>query len=337
MSEQVEKKLKVVKAIRSSKVCYRCALPILENAASCPRCGSTDIDTRRSRPANYGQRGFVELPHPMRNLRMKKGGTMLLSGGPGSGKTTICMATKPKIVSSSEQENEEVASIWYRVHGNDEEVPIISTCTTWEELEEDLLQLAEGELGVVDSISQLASGPESSKILSRAIRSIREKGAIAIFITQYTKDGDMLGPNELRHMVDVVSSIPDDPSGMRRLAVHKNRFGPIFAQYFSIGEHGVQEQNFPWAYSVEGPPGRYSLHLFPMGGAKWSGILDAFEGAGVRVSGIATAALVSRIYETGFVEPDDVTWRMKFAADHGLAWVNPQRARELLLASEKED
>lgn len=325
------------KAIRSSRVCYDCAMPIVGAISVCPRCHGTDIDNRRSRPKNHGPRGFVDLPHPMTNLRMKKGGTMLLSGGPGSGKSTICVAARPKIISSSEQENEEVAAIWYRVHGDDLPCPIISTCLDWEELEEDLLQLSEGELGIVDSISQLASGPESSKILSRAVRNIREKGALAIFITQYTKEGDMLGPNELRHMVDVVASIPDDPGGLRRLAVQKNRFGPIFSQYFSIGEHGVKDQNFPWAYSVEGPPGRYSLHLYPMGGAKWSGILDAFSKAGVQVSGVASAALLSPIYRTGFVEPDDVEWRMKFAADHGLSWVNPEKAVEMILEQARSE
>lgn len=328
------------KAIRSGRVCYNCALPITEPGLTvCPRCHGTDIDDRRSRPTNYGPRGYIELPHPMTNLRMKKGGTMLLSGGPGSGKTTICLAARPKIISSSEQENEEVAAIWYRVH-KDDPCPIVSSCLTWEELEDDLLQLSEGELGVVDSISQLASGPESSKILSRAIRAIRAKGALAIFITQYTKEGEMLGPNELRHMVDVVASIPDDPSGLRRLAVQKNRFGPIFAQYFSIGEHGIKDQNFPWAYSVEGPPGRYSLHLFPMSGGKWTGIFDAFAKAGVKVyGGVASAALLSPVYETGFVEPDDVEWRMKFASDHGLEWISPDKAVAILIekASQREE
>lgn len=261
---------------------------------------------------------------------------MLLSGGPGSGKTTICIAANPNIISSSEQENEQVAGIWYRVH-KERPSPILTNCTTWEELAEDLMVLQEGELGLVDSISQLAAGPHTPLVLRRAVKNIREKGAVAIFITQYTKDGEMLGPNELRHMVDVVATIPDDPFGLRRLSVVKNRFGALFTQYFSLGEEGVKEQSFRWAYSVEGPPGRYSLHLFPMSGAKWAGIFSAFEEAGVRVEGVASAAVTSSIYETGFVEPDDVEWRMKFAADHGLAWIDPEQAVSLISRVEEEE
>lgn len=324
------------KAIRSGRVCYNCAFPVLGDVSVCPRCGGSDIDERRSRPGRYAPRDHIELPHPWSRLKMKKGGTLLLSGGPGSGKSTICVAAGPTIISSSEQENEEVAAIWYRVH-KDLPAPILSTCTSWEELEDDLMTLGEGELGLVDSISQLASGPTTPLILKRAVKQIREKGALAIFITQYTKNGEMLGPNELRHMVDVVATIPDDPFGLRRLSVEKNRFGALFTQYFSLGEEGVKEQSFRWAYSVEGPPGRYSLHLYPMAGAKWSGIFAALERANVTVEASASAAVASSIYRTGFVEPDDVEWRMKFAEDHGLQWIGPGRALELLVESKEEE
>ncbi len=277
------------------------------------------------------------MPFPLDRLLLQRGGTVLLSGGPGSGKTTICTAILPTMISSSEQEVEQVAATWWRVNP-DAGPPRLSSCATWGELEEDLAELGAGEIGIVDSISQLASGAGAAEILRKSVRRIRRVGAMAIFIAQYTKDGDMLGPNELRHLVDVVAAIPDDPTGMRRVAVSKNRFGALFSTYFSIGERGVERQEFRWAYSVEGPPGRYSLHLYPMGGAKLTGILEVLEKAGKKVKGsVASAAVASSLYEMGFVEPDDVEWRKKFAKDHGLSWIGPQEAWEMLAEGDEKE
>jgi|GEM_PF-4855591 len=325
------------RAVRNSRVCYSCALPIHDEAtAICPRCGGQDIDQRRARPERPYHRESVQLPHPWDRLTLRRGGTVLLSGGPGSGKSTICMAIGPARIMSSEQEVEEVASIWFRVNQDRGKVPVMSSCTSWQELEEELNELGPGDIGVVDSISQLASGPGTAYILRRAVHRIRAVGAMAVFIAQYTKDGDMLGPNELRHLVDVVSSIPDDPTGLRRLSVSKNRFGNLFSTYFSLGEHGVLPQEFRWAYSVEGPPGRYSLHLYPMGGAKFTGILEALENAGHKISAVACAAVASSLYDMGFVEPDDVFWRKRFAEDHGLSWIDPPTAWKMIEEKSEE-
>jgi energy-coupling factor transporter ATP-binding protein EcfA2 len=334
--KEKEEQPKESRAVRNSRVCYNCALPIHEKDIQvCPRCGGSDIDDRRARPWKHELREVVTLPHPWGKLSLKKGGTILLSGGPGSGKSTICTAAKPSMICSSEQEVEEVAAIWYRVNP-DEKSPMLSSCTSWEELEDDLLGLGDGDLGIIDSISQLANGPGTSNIMRRSIARIRSVGAMAIFVTQYTKDGDMFGPNELRHLVDVVASIPDDPTGLRRLAVSKNRFGNLFSTYFSLTGKGVKEQEFKWAYSVEGPPGRYSLLLYPMSGGKFSGILEVLERAGKRVEGVASAAVASNIYRSGFVEPDDAEWRRLFAEEHGLKWLGPEEANEILRQQDEE-
>lgn len=325
------------KSVRTSRVCFHCAMPIHEETLRvCPRCGSTDIDARRARPTFRGTRESVELPHPWKRLALRKGGTIVLSGGPGSGKTTICTAARPNLISTSEQEIEEVAAVCNRVNPG-EECPTITSVSNWEELEEDIETLAEGQLGIVDSISQLASGPRSAFIMRRTIEKVRSRGAMVIFVTQYTKDGEMFGPNELRHLVDVVSNIPEDKTGLRRLSVTKNRFGGLFSTYFSLSEHGVRKQVFPWAYSVEGPPGNYSFLLYPMEGGKFNGILKALEASGKKVSGVACSAIASRIYRDGFVEPDDVEWRKKFAEEHGLNWIGPKEAWEILSQKGEKD
>jgi hypothetical protein len=260
---------------------------------------------------------------------MREGGTVILSGTKGSGKTSICMKTKPTLFISTEQEIEEVAHSWYRIMGDSgEQTPLITNCYTWEQLREDLLGLDKGSRVIVDSISQFATGSESTEILQGIIESVREAGAIAWFIAQHTKDGSMLGPNMLAHMVDVVSKIPDDNLGMRRLIAEKNRFGSLFSTYFRLTGRGVEEQDFIYAYTVEGSVGNYRLHMYPMGGAKLGGVFDELVKNGVLIEGLASAAIKCAGYKSGFAEPEDIEMRRQFAIDHGLEWISPEQANQ---------
>lgn len=253
-----------------------------------------------------------------------------MSGNKGSGKTSICMKTEPTLFISTEQEIEEVSHAWYRIMGEEATVPLMTNCYNWEELQEDLLSLKKGDRVIVDSISQFSTGPESSDIVKTIIERVRKTGAIAWFIAQFTKQGDMLGPNMLNHMVDVVCTIPDDNLGMRRLSASKNRFGSLFSRYFALTGEGVTEQSFDYAYTVEGSVGNYSLHLYPQNGAKLSGVFQELEKAGVMLEGLASAALACRGYRTGFAEPSDIAMRREFAEEHGLKWITPVDARELI-------
>ncbi len=251
--------------------------------------------------------------------------------------TSICLKLSPTLFISTEQEIEEVAHAWYRIMADSGvQVPIITNTYSWEQLEEDLLQLKSGDRVIVDSISQLATGPESSDVVRRVIEHVRKAGAVAVFIAQFTKDGGMLGPNMLNHMVDVVCTIPDDDLGLRRLTASKNRFGSLFAQYFTLTANGVEEQDFPYAYSVEGSAGNYSLRLFPMKPSKFGGIFDALVDAGCLIEGLASCAIACRGYRAGFAEPSDVEWRRIFAEQHGLEWISPQHAQELILQAQQD-
>lgn len=251
--------------------------------------------------------------------------------------TSICLKISPTLFISTEQEIEEVAHAWYRIMGESGvQVPIITNTYSWEQLEEDLLQLKAGDRVIVDSISQLATGPESSEVVRRVIEHVRKAGAIAVFIAQFTKDGGMLGPNMLNHMVDVVCTIPDDDLGMRRLTASKNRFGSLFAQYFTLTEKGVEEQEFPYAYSVEGSAGNYSLQMYPMKPSKFGGIFESLVEANVFIEGMASCAIRCSGYRSGFAEPSDVEWRRIFAEQHGLMWVSPEVAREKILQAQEE-
>lgn len=318
------------KAVQNSRLCYDCGNPILDEAmTACDRCGGTDIDDRRCRPTRNEARGAPPLPPPFQDLRLELGGTALISGDAGSGKTTIALAAGPTRYCTSEQEPEKVAQAWYRVR-NDGKPPLISSCTSWDDLEEDLIGLEEGELVVVDSVSQLAMPEETRRIVAKVIGKIRKARARGIFICQFTKSGEMLGPNELRHLVDAVGDIPNDPTGLRRLGFSKNRYGSLSATYFRLGSEGVSVETFPYAYSVEGSAGKYRLHLYPSSGAKLSGILETLDDAGLALEGMASAAIACRGYRHGFATTPDNGERQAFAERHGLRWVTPQIARELL-------
>jgi len=172
--------------------------------------------------------------------------------------------------------------------------------------------------------------------MKAAINRIQAARARGIFIAQYTKDGDVLGPNQLRHLVDVLADIPDDMTGLRRLSIRKNRFGNVFSHYFSLDEKGVVEQPFPYCYSIEGSAGNYDLHLYPTSGAKLRGIFEDLEEHGVRMMGCASSAIRCNLYDNGYAEPPDVEARKQFAERHGLTWITPVQAIELIQSHAQE-
>ena len=260
------------------------------------------------------------------------GGTALISGNRGCGKSTIVMKMRPTRVLSSEQEPEQLAHLYYRLFPDGEKhVPIISGCYSWEDLLNDIQSLVREEIVVVDSVSQLAESHETPDIVRVVVEHVRRASARAFFVAQFTKIGETLGPNALSHLVDVVATIPDDSSGMRRMVVEKNRFGNLTSTYFELAEEGPVPISFDQNYSVEGPAGNYRLQHYPMPGrAHLTGILDAFDAAGVKISGIASSAMASSIYETGFTQPGDWSERKRFAEMHGLRWVGPEEAIDML-------
>ena len=325
-----QKAKRSVKAIQNRRVCFRCAFPISDSSIMiCPRCKTEDIDVRRAMPKKTEPRKATSLPFPWDKLSLPQGGTVLLSGGPGSGKTTICIGANPTLYITTEQEIEQVGDNWYRLHDN-LHAPLITNCYTWENLDEDLIGLDEDALVIVDSVSQFVSGPESADVVKQVIEKVRDAQARCIFIAQFRKDGVMLGPNELNHQVDVLATIPDDKTGMRRLAVTKNRFGGLFTNYFALDATGILPQDFNYAYTVEGSAGNYSLHLYPLGGAKMDGIFKTMVSHGIFIEGMASAAIECTGYRTGFAEPQDAVWRRSFAEDHGLLWIDPVTAKELI-------
>lgn len=325
-------------SIQNRRLCFHCALPIGDPGIEiCPRCGSQDISERSARPHQTNQDYLPTLPFPWNQQRLRPGSTVLLSGGPGSGKTSSCIKLNPTAYITTEQEVQQVSHAWYRLMP-DQKPPVISNCYSMEQLDEDLMGLAEGEIGVIDSISQFADGIHSSRIMKKVIERARDQGAIIIFIAQFTKAGEMKGPNMLNHMVDVICKIPQDDLGLRQLKAEKNRGGDLWSQYFTFNERGeLIPQEFEYAYTIEGPSGNYHLHLFPMAGSKLGGIFKVLSENKVDITGMASAGVKCNGYSTGFAEPPDAPQRRMFAEKHGLTWVDPQTAKQLLIEKAQEE
>lgn len=322
---------------KKHRVCYGCGTALEPEMVFCPNpaCGSWDIDDRRAKPKWVPPEAKELLPSPWSNVSFKKGGTVAISGNRGAGKTTICLALRPRRIITSEQVHSEVRDTWYRLFPK-EHAPEIHVAENWLELDEDIEDLDEGDTYIVDSVSQLGSIFESPKVIKRVIEHTQTRRAKGFFVLQYNKDGQPLGPNQLLHLVDVVCTIDIESTGLRRLTSTKNRFGGLTTQYFKIDEKGqLADQKFRWAYSVEGNSGDYKLHLFPMKGSKLADLLVAMEDAGVQAGGIACAALASSIYAHGFVEPEDAESRKIFAEAHGLKWIAPEEATEMIVEARK--
>jgi hypothetical protein len=67
-----------------------------------------------------------------------------------------------------------------------------------------------------------------------------------------------------------------------------------------------------------------------MGGAKLNGIFKDMSEVGIELEGMASAGVSSPGYRNGFAEPPDAYARQVFAESHGLKWINPEEANELI-------
>lgn len=314
-----------IRAIQNARVCFYCGTSILNlEEVICPSCHGTDINDRHASPIYTPPEPGRKLPHPW-NIELRKGGTCLLAGNRGAGKTTCCMQLEPDYIGTSEQEVVQVKDSWFRILGQSAARPNIAYLSTWDDLAIDLEGITEGTIVVVDSITQLGATHNQEEVVRACVQHIRNAQAYAIFITQHNKDGSMAGPNILQHMVDVVSEILTDRDGQRRLTHHKNRFGDTPTTYFTIEDKGISRPVFQYAYSVEGKAGDYRLALHPDTGAKWNELYKELEAKNVRIPrlGVASCARLSGIYSEGFAEPTDIEARKRFAMDNGVDWITP--------------
>ncbi len=187
-----------------------------------------------------------------------KGSTVLVAGEPGVGKSTLATqiashlaSTGVKILYASGEETP--AQIAGRVRRLTPRSDFAVLCTQdFARLLSELSKDDEGyEFAVVDSLqtfvdsesSLSAYGANQTRVNAQVLSALcKTKGITLMVLGQITKDGSVLGPKAVEHLVDVVAYFERPREGsLRSLEVHKNRFGstPEFAE-FTLSSSGLE-------------------------------------------------------------------------------------------------
>jgi hypothetical protein len=238
------------------------------------------------------------------------------------------MLLPPRAWISKEQEPSLVVNIHRRVHGASAPMPKLYMANTVDDVRRALDDIPQGPV-VLDSASALGMHEAlvATALLADWARR-REDRVLAIF--QANSAGEMAGLREAEHLVDAVVSVGPDPWGVRKFTIQKCRFGPLQEVYFRFGEGGVIEApGFQEAaYSIEGSPGSYYFHPYPLGGAKWAGVAAALASRGALEPGMTSAGVVAPYLPNYFLEPLDREERRRFAEANDLTWISAAEAVE---------
>lgn len=308
---------------RSQKAyCYRCGSPWPTDAIACPACRSTDKSFGEARPVVSTPDNSVRFPFPWDLLPWPKQGTACIVGGPGSGKSSLCLLLGPSLYLSREMEPKVIGSIARRVRP-DLEVPKIVMVETADDVEIALRDVTKGPI-ILDSATALETPKDAlraAKIVDSWAKKHDERAAVII---QINKSGESAGFMQIPHLFDTVVELDPDPWGVRALRVPKSRWTSTGARYWTFDEKGqIGRPRFDAAYSVEGKPGEYWLHPYPLTGAKWTGVLRFLESTQTLAGGCASAAIGASYMDSGFVCPPDISERKRFALENGLLWIDP--------------
>lgn len=192
-----------------------------------------------------------------------EGQTVLLSGEPGVGKSTLALQIAdsikiPTLYVSGEETIEQLADRAKRIcrknstvslsHGTD----VAAIASTARKNKTKLL--------VIDSAQTLdyknakaGSTTFIREAIAELVRFAKRSGTIIIVVGQVTKAGDIAGPKSLEHLVDTVLFIEGERSGELRIArCLKNRYGKTDSVVvFQMNEHGMKSIKDPSTVFVE--------------------------------------------------------------------------------------
>ncbi len=272
----------------------------------------------------------IPLPGPWEVLHIWPEATVVsVTGGPGTGKSTLLAMLKPDLWATAEQTPRRAVVTLVRAQraiAEEYERRDIAPIKTPRDVEARLVDLP-GGLFALDSLTRVGAWDEQVRILEVIAEWTHAgEGRRAVVILQHNKRHEGAGLNSVPHLVDACLDVYQDISGLRVLSCWKNRSGDPTARYFQLGADGVRSPDFGRAaWSVEGDAGAYTLHPWPLRGAMWGGVLDALFGRGGRELGVAVPGIAGcGIYQPGYprnvLEPGDVEQRQRFAEAHGLTW-----------------
>jgi DNA repair protein RadA/Sms len=190
-----------------------------------------------------------------------KGSVILLSGEPGAGKSTLLIEvceyiSKDKNVMyiSGEESEIQIKNRATRLSISGKNIAMLSEVEINKIIEQ--LSIIQPDFIVVDSIQTIhnknsdysscssASLKENTTIFNRIAKST---GISMILIGHVNKTGNIAGPKELEHIVDVICEIENESdSEYRIIRANKNRFGNIDeVGVFMMTENGMKSVDNP--------------------------------------------------------------------------------------------
>jgi len=170
------------------------------------------------------------------------GATILLSGEPGVGKSTLLLEVASKAAARGMRvlyvtAEESVSQVRLRAQRTGALQPLLFLAA-----ETDLatvlgqIDQVKPDLLIVDSVQTvssslvdgLAGGPSQVReVAATLIRVSKDRNLPVLLVGHVTKDGSIAGPRLLEHLVDVVCQFEGDrQTSLRFIRTHKNRFGP---------------------------------------------------------------------------------------------------------------
>ncbi|MEY2849183.1 MAG: hypothetical protein RI885_1850 [Actinomycetota bacterium] len=169
------------------------------------------------------------------------GATILLSGEPGVGKSTLLLEVASRVAASGSRvlyvtAEESVNQVRLRAERTGAmqsslflaaETDLATILGQIDDVRPDLV-IVDSVQTVSSSLSEgLAGGPSQVReVAATLIRVSKDRGLPILLVGHVTKDGSIAGPRLLEHLVDVVLQFEGDrQTALRFVRAHKNRFG----------------------------------------------------------------------------------------------------------------
>lgn len=170
------------------------------------------------------------------------GATILLSGEPGVGKSTLLLEVASKAAATGQRvlyvtAEESVSQVRLRAQRTNAlqpllflaaEVDLATILGQIDQVKPDLLIVDSVQTVASSLVDGLAGGPSQVReVASTLIRVSKDRNLPVLLVGHVTKDGSIAGPRLLEHLVDVVCQFEGDrQTSLRFIRAHKNRFGP---------------------------------------------------------------------------------------------------------------
>lgn len=197
------------------------------------------------------------------------GATVLLSGEPGVGKSTLLLAVASRAAASGQRvlyvtAEESASQVRLRAGRTGAlrdnlylaaETDLATVLGQIDQVKPQLL-IVDSVQTVSSSLSEgLAGGPSQVReVAATLIRVSKERNLPVLLVGHVTKDGSIAGPRLLEHLVDVVCQFEGDRhTSLRFIRAHKNRFGPT-------DEVGCFEMTGDGIAEVADPSGLFLSH-----------------------------------------------------------------------------